>query len=46
MKRTFILGDEWLYYKLYCGKRTADTVFVDCIKPLTEKLLNDNLIDQ
>ena len=46
MKRTFILGDEWLYYKLYCGSRTADLVLVDCLKPLTEKLLNENLIDQ
>ena len=46
MKRTFILGDKWLYYKLYCGKRTADMILVDCIKPLTEKLLNENLIGQ
>lgn len=46
MKRTFILGDEWLYYKLYCGKRVADTLLVDCIKPLTKKLLSDHLIDK
>ena len=46
IKRTFILGDEWLYYKLYCGKRTADMVLVDCIKPLTERLLEKKLIDQ
>lgn len=46
MKRTFILGDEWLYYKLYCGKRIADTLLVDCIKPLTEKLLSEHLINQ
>jgi thiopeptide-type bacteriocin biosynthesis protein len=46
MKRNFILGDEWLYYKLYCGKRTADTVLIDCIKPLTKTLLEKKLIDQ
>ncbi|WP_028888237.1 thiopeptide-type bacteriocin biosynthesis protein [Tenacibaculum ovolyticum] len=46
MKRTFILGDEWLYYKLYCGKRTADMVLVDSIKPLTEALLEKKLIDK
>jgi thiopeptide-type bacteriocin biosynthesis protein len=46
IKRNFILGDEWLYYKLYCGKRTADTVLIDCIKPFTETLLEKKLIDQ
>ena len=46
MKRSFILGDEWLYYKLYCGKRTAELILVDCIKPLTESLVVDGLIDQ
>ena len=46
MKRSFTLGDEWLYYKLYCGKRTAELILVDCIKPLTESLLADGLVDQ
>ena len=46
MKRSFILGDEWLYYKLYCGKRTAELILVDCIKSLTESLLADGLVDQ
>lgn len=46
MKRSFILGDEWLYYKLYCGKRTAELILVDCIKPLTESLLAEGLVDQ
>ena len=46
MKRSFILGDEWLYYKLYCGKRTADHILVDVIKPLTESLVADGFVDQ
>ncbi len=46
MKRNFILGDEWLYYKIYCGKRTADVVLTDIIQPLCGKLLEENLIDQ
>ncbi|WP_299712889.1 thiopeptide-type bacteriocin biosynthesis protein [uncultured Tenacibaculum sp.] len=46
MKRNFILGDEWIYYKIYCGKRTADTVLTNIIKPLSEKLLKENLINQ
>jgi len=46
MKRTFIPGDEWLYYKLYCGKKTADYILIDVIKPITEKLLSEGLINQ
>ncbi len=46
MQRTFILGEEWIYYKLYCGTRTADTILVDVIKPLTDTLLANNLIDK
>ncbi len=46
INRTFILGDEWLYYKIYCGKRTADGVLTDVLKPLTEDLLRENVIDQ
>ncbi|WBX76770.1 thiopeptide-type bacteriocin biosynthesis protein [Tenacibaculum ovolyticum] len=46
MKQNFILGEEWLYYKIYCGKRTADKVLIDIIKPLSEELLEKKLIDQ
>jgi len=46
MKRTFIVGEEWLYYKLYCGDRTADIVLTEAIKPLTERLLDAGLISQ
>ena len=38
MKRKFILGEEWLYYKIYCGKRTADVILTQVIKPLAENL--------
>lgn len=46
MKRTFVLGDEWIYYKLYCGKKVADSILVDVIKPLTQNMLSQGLIDQ
>ncbi len=45
VKRTYILGDEWLYYKLYCGARTSDVLLVETIKPITEHLLEQGLID-
>ncbi len=44
-KRTYILGDKWLYYKIYCGARTSDVILTETIKPLTEKLLEQQLID-
>lgn len=46
MKRTFKIGDEWIYYKLYCGPRTADTLLVEFIYPLTQKLIKKSLIDK
>lgn len=38
MQRTFIIGDEWLYYKIYCGTKTADYILTETIKPLTVEL--------
>ena len=46
IKRTFILGDTWMYYKLYCGARTSDIILIETIKPLTEQLLQDKLINK
>lgn len=43
--RSFSLGSEWLYYKIYCGEKTADTILAEVIKPLTEHLLEQQLID-
>ncbi|WP_108867636.1 thiopeptide-type bacteriocin biosynthesis protein [Aquimarina aquimarini] len=44
-KRTFILGDEWLYYKIYCGARTSDMLLTEAIKPLVEYLVKQGVID-
>jgi thiopeptide-type bacteriocin biosynthesis protein len=45
MKRTFITGSEWLYYKIYSGPKTADRILSDAIRPISEKLLEDDVID-
>ena len=45
-QRTFILGDSWLYYKLYTGHKTADHVITDCLFPLAEKLRSQGLIEK
>ena len=45
MNRTFITGSEWLYYKIYTGPKTADLILTEVIKPVSEKLLENNIID-
>lgn len=45
-QRTFALGSEWLYVKIYCGTKTADEVLTQMIQPLTEQLLQQAVIDQ
>ncbi|MGE5341359.1 MAG: lantibiotic dehydratase [Candidatus Omnitrophota bacterium] len=45
IKRTFVAGDEWLYYKFYTGPRTADLLLTELVKPLLERLLSDERID-
>ncbi|MEG0519340.1 MAG: thiopeptide-type bacteriocin biosynthesis protein [Bacteroidales bacterium] len=45
-KRLFIPGSEWLYFKLYCGNKTADTILTDSILPLADQLLSEGQIDK
>ncbi len=37
---------EWLYYKIYCGVKSADKILTDAIKPVTETLSRENLLEQ
>ncbi|WKD85073.1 Nisin biosynthesis protein NisB [Polaribacter huanghezhanensis] len=46
IERTFIPGSEWLYYKLYCGEKTADDILLNIINPLVIKLLEGDIIDK
>ena len=43
---SFITGDEWLYYKIYCGAKTSDIVLLETIKPLMDKLVLEKKIDK
>lgn len=45
-QRTFIIGDEWLYYKFYTGPKTADILLTRMVKPLAEQLLTSGDIDK
>jgi len=44
-QRTFIIGDEWLYLKIYTGYKTADVLLTETIYPLAQNFLKENLID-
>ena len=45
-KRSFIPGEEWLYFKLYTGTKTASKILLDVIQPLVNELKENNLIDK
>ena len=45
-QRTFIPGDAWVYYKIYTGAKTSDILLTEIIKPVAEKLIEQELIDQ
>jgi len=46
MKREFHIGSEWLFYKIYCGYKSADIVLTEAVKPVLEKLFSDKVIDK
>lgn len=46
VKRSFIIGDEWVYYKFYCGARTADQLLTESIGPVAESLIKSLIIDK
>ncbi|MEQ1675788.1 MAG: lantibiotic dehydratase [Chitinophagaceae bacterium] len=45
-ERSFLPGSEWLYYKIYCGTKTADEILAGPVQSLTEELLRHKLIDR
>jgi thiopeptide-type bacteriocin biosynthesis protein len=46
MQRTFIIGDKWLYLKLYTGLKTADTLITALIGSLSSSFIDDNLAEK
>jgi thiopeptide-type bacteriocin biosynthesis protein len=45
-KPVFSIGSEWLYYKIYCGPKTGDTLLTSKIKQLTSLLIEKEIIDK
>lgn len=46
MKRFFLPGSEWLYFKIYTGYKTGDTVLINEILLITNQLLELRHVDQ
>ncbi|HEX7846425.1 MAG TPA: thiopeptide-type bacteriocin biosynthesis protein, partial [Chitinophagaceae bacterium] len=46
IKRVFPVGSEWLYAKIYCGTKTAEKLLAGVLKPFTEELLSEKIIDK
>ncbi|WP_375605511.1 lantibiotic dehydratase [Flavobacterium davisii] len=44
VKESFSIGDDWLYYKFYCGERAGEEVLTRIINPLVGELYHKNLI--
>ena len=44
IKRIFIPGSEWLYYKIYCGPKTADYIISDIISDISNKMISEKVI--
>lgn len=46
VQRTFNVGSEWLYVKLYGGVKSLDKILSDDILPLTNELLEEGTIEK
>jgi thiopeptide-type bacteriocin biosynthesis protein len=46
LQRTFIIGDQWLYYKFYSGPKTADILLTRMVNPLANQMLAAGDIDK
>jgi lantibiotic biosynthesis protein len=45
VQQNFTIGSQWIYYKMYCGYKTADTILQSLIQPLVKTLLEEKVID-
>ena len=46
VQRTFNVGSEWLYMKLYGGVKSLDKILSEDILPLTNELLEEGIIEK
>ncbi|RZT97554.1 thiopeptide-type bacteriocin biosynthesis protein [Ancylomarina subtilis] len=46
ISRSYLPGDQWLYYKIYCGVKTADDILINEIYSLCKQLEAQGLIER
>lgn len=46
IKRIFIPGSEWLFFKIYTGHKTSDSILVNFILPMVKLLRTQNSINK
>lgn len=46
IKRSFIVGDEWLFYKIYSGPKISETILTENLLPLITKLQRQKKISK
>jgi len=46
VKRDFMLGDEWLYIKIYVSNKSSNRILTECIGPLSSSLLASGVISK
>ncbi|HAD33068.1 MAG TPA: hypothetical protein DCF44_00940 [Chitinophagaceae bacterium] len=46
VKRKFIIGDNWIYFKLFCGYKSAEKLLLTLISDLVKELKSKQLIDK
>lgn len=44
IKRSFVPGEDWLFFKVYCGVSTSDELLVKKILPLAHRLMKEKVI--
>jgi lantibiotic biosynthesis protein len=42
--KSFLPGSQWLYFKIYCGIKTADYILTEKLFPISEELLENGTI--
>ncbi len=46
IERSFIIGEKWLYYKIYTGPNTADKILGEVLHPIADEMFKNKLIDK
>lgn len=46
IRRSFIPGSRWIYFKLYTGQKTADDILIQTVAPILKKLQKEHVIEK